>query len=122
MTDSAVVEFETAWAAAAVTHDTSTLRCALADNFVDTNWQGVLRNKRNVLTTGPVTPKGLKQRFSGWRIARHDDTIIVRGLNTITDTDNKAVSAIRFTDVLQYLDGRWQAVAAQETMVREGLR
>jgi len=122
MTDSAIVELETAWATAAVAHDTATLRCVLADDFVDTSWQGALRNKRDVLATGPVTPSGLTQHFSDWRIARHDDTMIVRGLNTITGADNKAVSAIRFTDVLQYLDGRWQAVAAQETMVRQGLQ
>ena len=119
MTDSAVVSFETTWATAAVAHDTSTLRCMLANNFVDTNWQGMLRTRRDVLASGPVTPPGLTQHFSEWRIDRFDNTVLVRGLNTITGADNKPVSTLRFTDVLRYLDGRWQATAAQETMVRQ---
>jgi len=118
MTDSAVIAFETTWATAAVAHDSTTLRCMLADNFVDTSWQGALRNRRDVLKGGPVTPPELTQHFSDWRIDRYDNTVIVRGLNTITDTDDKPVSSLRFTDVLRYLDGRWQAVAAEETVVR----
>jgi hypothetical protein len=50
---------------------------------------------------------------------RFDNTVLVRGLNSIVGADNKPVSTIRFTDVLRYLDGRWQATAAQETMVRQ---
>jgi len=119
MNDSAVVAFETAWAAAAVAHDTSALRCVLTNNFVDTSWQGALRTRRDVLASGPVTPSGLTQHFSDWRIDRFDGTVIVRGLNTVTGADGKPVSALRFTDVLRYLDGRWQAVAAQETPVRQ---
>jgi hypothetical protein len=119
MSDSAVVAFETAWAAAAVAHDTAALRCVLTNNFVDTSWQGALRTRRDVLASGPVTPSGLTQHFSDWRIDRFDGTVIVRGLNTITGVDGKPVSALRFTDVLRYLDGRWQAVAAQETPVRQ---
>ena len=119
MSDSAVVSFETRWATAAVAHDTTTLRCMLADNFVDTSWQGALRTRRDVLAGGPVTPSGLTQHFSDWRVDRYDNTLIVRGLNTIMDADNKPVSTLRFTDVLRYLDGRWQAVAAEETMVRQ---
>lgn len=119
MTDSAVVTFETTWAAAGVAHDTSTLRCMLADNFVDTNWQGALRTRRDMLAGGPAAPQGLTQHLSEWRIDRFDNTIIVRGLNTITDASDKPVTALRFTDVLRYLDGRWQAVAAEETMLRQ---
>lgn len=118
MTDSAALALETTWAAAAAAHDTAALRCMLADNFIDTNWQGVLRTRRDVLATGPVTPSGLTQHFSEWRVERYDSTAIVRGLNTITGANNRTVSTLRFTDVLRYADGRWQAVAAQETVIR----
>jgi hypothetical protein len=118
MTDSAALAFENAWATAAAAHDTRALGCMLADDFIDTNWQGTLRTKRDVLATGPVTPAGLKQHFSDWQVDRQGSTAIVRGLNTITDANNRTVSTLRFTDVLRYADGRWQAIAAQETMKR----
>lgn len=118
MTDSAALAFENAWATAAVAHDTTALGCMLADDFIDTSWRGTLRTKRDVLATGPVTPSGLKQHFSDWQVDRHGSMAIVRGLNTITDANNSTVSTLRFTDVLRYADGRWQAIAAQETMKR----
>ena len=118
MTDSAALAFERAWATAAAAHDTAALGCMLADDFIDTSWQGALRTKRDVLATGPVTPSGLKQHFSDWQVNRHGGIAIVRGLNTVTDANNRIVSTLRFTDVLQYADGRWQAIAAQETMKR----
>lgn len=118
MTDSTALAFENEWADAAARHDSAALACMLADDFVDTSWQGALRTKRDVLATGPVAPSGLKQRYSDWTVDRHDSTAIVRGLNTITDANNRTVSTLRFTDVLRYTNGHWQAVAAQETMRR----
>lgn len=119
VSDSSALAFEGAWATAAAAHDTVALSCMLASDFVDTNWKGVLRTKRDVLAIGPVTPAGLTSKYGDWRVDRHDTIAIVRGMNTVTAANGSTVVArIRFTDVLRYVDGRWQAVAAQETPVQ----
>jgi hypothetical protein len=43
----------------------------------------------------------------------------VRGLNTVTDGDGKILAKVRFTDIFVYRQGRWLAVAAQESLVAE---
>lgn len=118
-TDSAALALEKEWATAATSHDTAALGCILAGNFVDTNWRGLLRTRRDVLNELPATPSGLMQHYSEWRLVRYDSTAIVRGLNTITDAGHRTVAILRFTDVLQFSDGRWRAVAAQETPVQQ---
>ena len=117
-TDSAALAFENVWATAAVAHDTVALKCMLADGFIDTSWRGELRTRHDVLATGPVAPSGLDQHFSDWRVTRFGNTAIIRGLNTITNASHKTIATVRFTDVLFCANGRWQAVAAEETAVQ----
>jgi hypothetical protein len=119
MSDSTAIATEMTWAKAAAAHDTTILKCVLADGFVDTNWRGTLRTRADVLASGPAAPGGLTQHFSDWTVDRHDSSAVVRGLNTITDSANHTVSTMRFTDVLLFSLSRWQAVAAQETMVQK---
>jgi hypothetical protein len=40
-----------------------------------------------------------------------------RGLATLVDAAGKVVARVRFTDVFTYRDGRWQALAGQETLL-----
>jgi hypothetical protein len=117
-TDSTALAVETAWASASASHDTAALRCILADDFVDTNWRGVSRTRREMLSDRPNTPTGLEQHYSGFTVVRYDSTAIVRGLNTITNADHVTVATLRFTDVLRFSNGRWRAVAAEETPVQ----
>jgi hypothetical protein len=117
-TDSAALAFENAWATAAAAHDTVALKCMLADGFVDTSWRGELRTRHDVLATGPAAPSGLHQHFSDWRVTRFGNTAIIRGLNTVTNASSQTVATLRFTDVLLYTSGKWQAVAAEETAIQ----
>lgn len=118
-TDSAIVAAELRWARAAETHDTTTLACILDPRFVDTSWRGALRTRAGVLATRAQAPPGLAQRYAGWSIDRFGDVAVVRGSNTIADGAGHVVVRLRFTDVLRWERGRWVAVAAQETPVRE---
>jgi len=43
----------------------------------------------------------------------------VRGMNRMTDNRGAVLARVRFTDIFVYRDGRWQAVAGQETLVGE---
>jgi hypothetical protein len=44
---------------------------------------------------------------------------VVAGKNIITDAAGKRLLEIRFTDTFIYKDGRWIALAAQETRVQQ---
>jgi hypothetical protein len=43
----------------------------------------------------------------------------VRGLSTVLDADGKIRARVRFTDIFVYREGRWLAVAGQESLVKE---
>ena len=114
-----VLNVERAWIQAIADRDTSAVACILADDFLDTSWQGVLRTRRDQLS-GLGRARSYTPHYSDWRVRLYGSTGVVRGLNVMTDSTGHEVGRLRFTDVFAYRDGRWQVVAAQETMVAGG--
>jgi hypothetical protein len=109
-----IVRIEHEWLRALVERDRATLDRILADNFVDSNWKGELRTKRQVLE-GLGAPRPYSQHLRDIKIQLYGSMAVARGLNEIRGKDGRIVMRIRFTDVLLYRHGNWQAVAAQET-------
>jgi Domain of unknown function (DUF4440) len=111
-----IIDIEHEWLRALIQRDRPTLDRILADDFVDSNWKGELHTKKQVLeglgTSGPYL-----QHLRDIKVQRHGSMAVVRGLNEIRDKDGRIVMRIRFTDLLLYRHGNWQAVAAQETPV-----
>ncbi|MBX6332158.1 MAG: nuclear transport factor 2 family protein [Gemmatimonadaceae bacterium] len=113
--DSAGVQaVEDAWVAAGAAHDSTALACILADDFIDTDWQGARRTKAQMLRRLGHRPR-MTQRITGWHIRLYGTTAVVRGTNIVTDSTGAELIRLRFTDVLVRRDGTWHAVAAQET-------
>jgi hypothetical protein len=101
---------EDRWVAALEARDGDALACRLAPDFADNNWQGVIVTRGDMLVRLPKRPA------STLRLT--DITVrIVRGLNTQIMPDGKVFGRVRFTDVFVWRAGRWQAIAAQETVV-----
>ena len=115
-TERTVLRFERDWLRALVERDRATLDRILADDFMDSNWKGELRNKWQVLA-GFSKPLPYSQRLQDVKINLYQDVAVARGLNVISDQNRRIMMRIRFTDVLLYRNGYWQAVAAQETPV-----
>ena len=111
-----VLRIEHEWLRALVERDRATLDRILADDFVDSDWKGEPHTKRQVLE-GLGTPRPYSQHLRDIRIQLHGSMAIARGLNEISNKDRRIMMRIRFTDVLLYRHGNWQAVAAQETPV-----
>ena len=109
-----VLRFERDWLRALVERDRATLDRILADDFIDSNWKGQLRNKWQVLA-GLSNPIPYLQRLQDVNIKLYQDVAVARCLNMISDQNGRIMMRIRFTDVLLYRDGHWQAIAAQET-------
>ena len=115
----AVLRIEHDWLRALVVRDRVALDRILADDFMDSNWKGELRNKWQVLA-GFSKPLPYSQRLQDVKINLYQDVAVARGLNMISDQNGRIMMRIRFTDVLLYRHGHWQAVAAQETPVNSG--
>jgi ketosteroid isomerase-like protein len=90
----------------------------LADDFVDTTWQGVVRRKPAMLAA-LTAQGGQPNEISDLSVALHGDTAICRGLNTIRGSDGAVRARLRFTDVFLYGASAWRAVSAQETLVAQ---
>jgi Domain of unknown function (DUF4440) len=112
----AVLRIEHEWLRALVERDRATLDRILADDFVDSNWKGELRTKRQVLD-GLGTPHPYSQHLRDVKVQLYGSIAIARGLNEVSGKNGGIVMRIRFTDVLLYRHGNWQAVAPQETPV-----
>jgi hypothetical protein len=111
-----VLRIEHEWLRALVQRDRATLDRILADDFVDSNWKGVLSTKKQVLERLGI-PRLYSQHLRDIKIQIYGSMAVARGLNEISGKNGQIVMRIRFTDVLPYRHGYWKAVAAQETPV-----
>ncbi|HET6726380.1 MAG TPA: nuclear transport factor 2 family protein [Gammaproteobacteria bacterium] len=113
-----LIKLENAWVKAIAQHDVSALDRILADEFVDTSWTGALRDKQQMLARARSRRGGSgAQRLQDVRVRFYHGAAIVTGTNVVTNKRFGEVR-VRFTDVFVMRDHRWQAVSAQETVVR----
>jgi ketosteroid isomerase-like protein len=114
----ALVKIEHTWAKALEQKDAEAVACILADDFQDAGVYGELHDREETLAHIPHRGPGSNE-LSEMQPHVYGDTGYVRGLNTVTDAQGHAVARVRFTDIFIYRDGRWKAVAGQETLVKE---
>lgn len=105
------------WVDALQQGDAARLDCRLASGFTDSNWQGKLKSRADAMAgiAGPRPHLSL-QALEVELLGR---TAIVHGLNTQSHADGTVAGTVRFTDVFAYRARRWQAISAQETLVRK---
>lgn len=118
----ALVRLAHEWLHAAQIHDRAALGRILADDFIDTSYRGALRTKADVLAGAVVASPSVSQRLSDLKIRVFGDTAIMTGLNTVSGPHHAWTAHVRFTDVYIKRDGRWHAVSAQETVVKDAGR
>ncbi|MGB6986992.1 MAG: nuclear transport factor 2 family protein [Candidatus Aquilonibacter sp.] len=112
----AVLDQEQRWLQAVAKHDATALGKILADNFVHTNYRGVLSYREqelaNVIKPKPYSESTSEQTvdFAGKNAA------VVHGLNTVSQ-GGKVILRLRYTDVYVKQNGRWMALSTQETPV-----
>ncbi|HVI99166.1 MAG TPA: nuclear transport factor 2 family protein [Sphingomonas sp.] len=107
---------EADWVAAIETHDVARLGCRLAVEFTDADWRGRRVPRAAVLARLPTRDHG-RLALSDLEVAIHGAVGTVRGVNTQTAADGTLAGRVRFTDLFVHRDGRWQAIAAQETVI-----
>ncbi len=114
-TKQSALQFEQRWLDILQRHDAAALECVLAREFVDISWKGAVRPREQVLRELPKRSFDYQQRLDDLSVQLLDNVAVVRGINIITDQQNKPVARIRFTDVLQFSENQWKAISAQET-------
>jgi hypothetical protein len=116
--EKALLEQEEKWAKALDQNDVQAVGCLLAEEFQDADVNGAVHNRAEMLARAAQPRKGMN-RLESMHAHIYDQAGYVRGLNRVVDSSGKVLATVRFTDVFVYRDGRWQAVAGQETMVTE---
>jgi ketosteroid isomerase-like protein len=115
-TEAALIEAEQNWAAALNRKDAPAVACLLADEFEDADVDGSLHTRSQTLDHIPNKKPGTNQ-LSELRAHIEGNIGFTRGLATLVDPSGKVVARVRFTDIFTYRDGRWQALAGQESLL-----
>ncbi|HEY7096253.1 MAG TPA: nuclear transport factor 2 family protein [Terriglobales bacterium] len=113
---SALIQLEQAWAKALERHDVDTVACILGPGFQDADPEGQLHSREEVLAAIPKRRPGVNQ-LSELDPHLYGDVGYIRGLATLLDETGQVKAKVRFTDIFVYRDGRWMAVAGQESLV-----
>ena len=98
---------------AAQSRDVPALSRILSGDYLDINYQGMIRDKADALYAPNLRVKAYTQRLSQERVRVYGNTAIVTGRGLLTT--GKRRYAWRFTDVFVKRDGQWRAVSSQET-------
>jgi len=115
----ALLRLENDWLKAIAQHDLRALDRILAAEFIDTTYTGELRNKEQALARARSGNTAIKsQQLKDMQVSFYRDAAVVTGLNVVVGEQFGEVR-IRFTDFFVRRNGRWQAIAAQETLIRK---
>jgi hypothetical protein len=109
------IDFEHSWLLVLKQKNTAALDCILAADFKDTSMKGLLRPKWQVLHELPLRNDQYQQTLTELEAEVFGEAAVVHGVDIVSDQQGKEVMRIRFTDTLGFTNGRWLAVAAQET-------
>jgi ketosteroid isomerase-like protein len=119
--EGALVQVEQSWAEALERQDADAVGCILADEFQNIDTEGQLHDRAESLAHIAHRRPGRNQ-LSELRPHVYGEFGYVRGLNTVVDVEGKIRAKVRFTDIFAYRDGRWLAVAGQESLVSESAK
>jgi len=120
-TEAALIALEQNWAAALSRKDADAVACMLATEFEDADVDGSLHTRSETLEHIPNKKPGVNH-LSEMRAHVEGNSGFTRGLATLVDGSGKVVARVRFTDVFVYRDGRWQALAGQESLLSQASR
>jgi Domain of unknown function (DUF4440) len=116
--EATLVGLEQTWAKALEAHDTATVKCLLAEEFQDVGVDGTVYDRATAL--GRIASRRPSENhLEDVHAHIHGEMAYVRGLNRVTDSAGAVLARVRFTDIFVYREGRWLAVAGQETLVEE---
>lgn len=115
---SALVKLEQTWAEALNRHDSDAIGCILAEEFQDVDPEGKTHDRAETLAAVPHHKPGTN-KLSELTPHVYGDVGYIRGLATLVNEGGDVKARVRFTDIYVYRDGRWLAVAGQESLLSQ---
>jgi hypothetical protein len=115
--ESALVRIEQSGVQALERHDSDAVGI-LAEEFQEVDLDGMLRSRAENLAS-IINRRSGRYQLSELHPHVYDEFAYVRGLNTVLDAEGKIRAKVRFTDIFVFHEGRWLAVAGQESLVSE---
>ena len=112
-----LLRLEETWAKALEHHDAEAVGCLLAVEFQDADVDGAVHDRKEAVARIPQR-RPSSNHLEDLAARVYGDTAFVRGVNQVTDASGKTLARVRFIDIFLYREGRWQAVAGQETLVK----
>jgi hypothetical protein len=113
---SSLIKAEQTWAQSLEQRDAATLGCLLADEFEDADPTGKLTDRATTLA-GVATRHASHNELTKLKPHILGDVGYIRGIAIPTDAQGAARAQVLFTDIYVYRDGRWQCVAAHESLM-----
>lgn len=110
-----VLRVEARWLEAVRRHDARMLSAVLAPIYIHINYRGDVRDRDQELAA-VRKPKAYVQHTGNRSVEFIQNIAIVHGLNIVTH-GKTVITRLRYADVYEWLNGRWQAVFSQETPV-----
>jgi ketosteroid isomerase-like protein len=114
----ALIQAEQTWARSLEQSDTATLACLLANEFEDAGPDGKLTDRSTTLAKA-AEHRAVHHQLTELHPRVQGDFGYIRGLAAAVDAQGKVVAKVRFTDVYEYREGRWQCVAGHESMLSD---
>ncbi len=115
-----LMDLEQAWGTAWLKADMAFLDRILSDEYIETDFEGVMRNKKQALDTLKSGESVLTSFVTDdMKVKVYGTTAVVTGRNTSKlSFKGKDVSGVyRWTDTWVKKDGRWQCVASHSSKV-----
>lgn len=112
---SKIIAMENLWNQMQLGHDAPAMEKMIDDDFVLTDYDGTLMDKKQFLDSIRDTSVKLTQEMSeGMKLHPHGNTVVVTGATREKGTQNGKPFAHsgRFTDTWIKKDGRWMCVAS----------
>lgn len=119
--DQQLMDLENQWAKATLSNNIDSLSSMLADDFVNLDSDGSMRNKAETIDRTKKVKMEISQ-LSDMRVTQHGDIAIVTGTWTGKgmNAEGKPISAKeRWTDTWVKKDGQWQCVASASAPLKQ---
>jgi ketosteroid isomerase-like protein len=118
-TEQILTRLENDWAQALVRSDTATFQRLMAPSFVYTE-DATVMNKEELIRS-IMTDRVTSARNQGMKVHAYGDTAVVTGILRVIRNGKEGVfdRRYRFTDTWLFRNKRWQAIAAQDYLIRQ---
>lgn len=109
---------EADWAALPPKEQPALLGRILADDFVAVGTKGAVRNKAEQIEADLNAPPAPPAMLDYVRYRHFGDTVLAQGQETSPAGKDQSATTLVWTDVWMFRNGKWQIVAAQDTVLQ----